>query len=266
MLYSLDQVALYLNRATILIKKAKGDLEYITGKKGTTIAASGLGAEETQCLSFGSAIWIANNDNGDTLIQMALLNKLGINTAEQLIDHVDRYQARVMATAKGAFVPAAMTAEESLLFAIASRHDADSAPGEKFAPAAPMELPPSVKNPEYKLTASGPAPSSGLVFVTGSFMAVGGGEGSEHAEQKLLVALSKSFGSVNGTVTISGCKMACSVCEKVLEDTAKELKSRNIALKYVNTYVNELRDKAKLSKKNAVNVKALDVALYFPVG
>ncbi len=266
MLYSLDQVALYLNRATILIKKAGGDLEYITGRRGTTITAFGKGAEETQCLSFGSAIWIANNDDQDTLLQLALLNKLGISTREQLMDHVDRYQGSVMTTFRGAFKVESMTAEETLLYLMATRNDVDRLPDERFAPPPAMTLPASARNPEYKLSASGPAPSSGIVFVTGSYAAQGGGDGGEHAEQKLLVALSKSFGSVNGTVTISGCKMACSICEKVLEDTALALRSRNIGLKYVNTHVNALRDSVGLSKKNSVRIKALDIEHYFPAG
>jgi hypothetical protein len=265
MLFSLDQVALYLNRAVLVIKGAGGSLKFLTGAEGATIPVVGARAEETQCLSFGNALWIANNDDNDTHTQMALLARLGIGTREALMDHVDEYQGSVMPMWRGAINIAEGTpAEVKLLHKLASRNDEDRAEGEKFSPpAANLILPrnPAV-NLSYKLGTGASPPTSGIVFVTGSYS--GNGGDALHAEQKLLAAMSQVAPNVTGAVTISGCKMACSTCEGVLDAVAERVSARGIALRYNNSAVNALRDEVGLRKKNSHGIRALDTAAYFP--
>ncbi|KPF41674.1 hypothetical protein D621_21480 [beta proteobacterium AAP51] len=256
----MDQVALYLNRATLLIKAAGGKISYITGNDATSVSCSGQRAEETQIASFGDAVWIANNDDADSSTQRELLDKLGISSSKELIDHVDNYQGRVLSSHKGAFTPGAMTPEETLLYKMATRSDAES--GTSLA--VPGTLAPAAKaaaNPSFKISGAGPAPTAGIVFVVGSYV---GGEGtSEHAEQKLLAALGKTPRAMSAAVTISGCKMACSTCKEVLDKAAARFKSSGGQLRFNNSIVGIWRDEAKLSKKHAKGIRSLDVAHYF---
>lgn len=261
MLYSFDQVALYLNRATLLIKASAGSLKFITGNDGTKVSYIGAKAEETQILTFGDAVWIANNDDNDSTTQREYLNKMGVSTRQELMDHVEAYQGRALKTHQGKFTEGGMTSEEKLLYRLASRNDQDRV--EKFS--YPGTLAPALvasANATYKLSAEGPPPSSGIVFVTGSYVGSGG---PEHAEQKLLAALSKCGGNVRGSVTISGCKMACSICEDVLDSAKEKLKNRFIQLNYNSSFVNSIRndEDVGLRKKNSHGIKALDTARYF---
>ena len=89
MLYSMVEVAIYLNVATNLIQKANGYLTYLTGDESVRITKTNSRTEETQILQiFSKAIWIANNEDSDTYMQKELLDKLSIDDYRDLIEHV----------------------------------------------------------------------------------------------------------------------------------------------------------------------------------
>ena len=91
----MNQVALYLNLATTRIKKDGNTLTYL-GLPGVELnVAPGREQQETQILFVRDALGIANNDDSDSLCQKALLEKLGVSTPDNLIEHVANYQGRV---------------------------------------------------------------------------------------------------------------------------------------------------------------------------
>src|SRR4051794_6307991 len=109
-----EKIALYLNLAAIKIKDGNGALRWLTGD-GTTIAYDNTTvSEETQCLAFGSALWIANNDDGDSIMQRTFLNRMGITKPAKLLKHVETYYTRLFSyhAATGALVTGGMTGKE----------------------------------------------------------------------------------------------------------------------------------------------------------
>jgi hypothetical protein len=73
-LYELAKVATYLNLATIKIKGEAGSLEWLTGNDNTIAYEDTAQSQETQCLSFGSTLWIANNEDRDTTTQKTFVD------------------------------------------------------------------------------------------------------------------------------------------------------------------------------------------------
>jgi hypothetical protein len=67
------------------------------------------------------------------------------------------------------------------------------------------------------------------VFIKGSYTGMTTTSGSEHAEQKLLAALSRCVHQAfDKTVPLSGCKMACSVCKDVISAAGTMLSLRRL--------------------------------------
>jgi hypothetical protein len=258
MLYSSVEIALYLNLATTAVKDAGGKLRYLTGNDLTTIQFQNTAqSEETQCLEFGTALWIANNDDGDTKTQQELMKKLGVSKRAELTDHVDNYASRLFPRHANQYVMNAMSAKQQLLYALTMRHGVVpfSAP---FVPdgAGAVE--------EHRLNAVG-APGTGLVFVVGNY--IGDVGGSCHAEQKLMAALGKylKLNTIVGSVTVSGIKMPCSYCEAALADVQTRLTAlgTQITLRTRNAYVDELRGEAGLNMAHPANIRMLDIDHYF---
>jgi hypothetical protein len=73
-----ETMALYLNVATDRLKTDQS-LRWLTGV-ATAFAVTRAPSQETQCMSVGGALWIANNDDADTATQQTFLEAMGINT------------------------------------------------------------------------------------------------------------------------------------------------------------------------------------------
>lgn len=266
MLYSNNQIALYLNLASGHIKR-DGHLRYLTGKPSPKLTGGG-NLQETQILFVRDALWIANNDDSDTLLQQSLLNMLGIGTPQALIEHVAAYQGRVFNRIKiqgeMQFDTPSGPAEE-VMEELCKLDELGNAKDIVY-PADMVGLPiGGVSNPKYKLTSPdgdrAKPPVSGIVFVVGNYE--GSGDGiNEHAEQKLLAALSRVPDSITGTLPLFGCKRQCSVCEDVFDRAMPRLRS---SYRYLNC---RAHSDTKITKYQAQahpsNIKALDVDQYFP--
>jgi hypothetical protein len=273
MLYSYNQVALYLNLAAARVAK-DGHLGYLTGSELPKVSGGGHDHQETQILFVNDdALWVANNDDADTLLQKAILEKLHIGTPEALIDHVQTYQTRVFKRRKNGaseiFTPRTSPAEILLAELVGTDyegnkrvlHDQNDYPAALWPlPAAPLG---GKKSSGYSLQSSGATPAlSGIVFITGRYEGKSGTGDNEHAEQKLLAALSRLPDNVRGRLDFYGCKQQCQTCKGVFDEAKPRLLSSYRFL------VCTAHDDAKVDNYQAQahpsNIKALDVDHYFP--
>jgi hypothetical protein len=258
MLYSNVEIALYLNLATLEIKSASGRLRYLTGNDTTTIPFQQTAqSEETQCVEFGSALWIANNDDGDTKTQQELMKKIGVSTRAELTDHVDKYASRLFPRHSNQYVTGGMSAKQKLLYSLTMRHGVLPLPA-PFVPAGAGAV------EEHRLGAVG-VPGTALVFVVGSY--TGDAGNSCHAEQKLMAALGKylKVNTIVGNVTVNGIKMPCAYCEAALADVQTRLTAlgTGITLRTRNAYIDDLRAEAGLNMSHPSNIRTLDIDTYF---
>ena len=264
MAYSMNQVALYLNLACSRVQ-ADGDMRYLTGRSGTGTLTGGGQNQETQILFVRDALWIANNDDADSQLQKKILEKLRVGTPEALVEHVDAFQSRVFKRRRNGreemFVPPASPAE-TLLFELAGLDDKGDAREVAYPDA--MDLPTTGAGAPagYSLGSGGKPPVSGILFVTGSYEGKDGTGDNEHAEQKLLAALSRVPDSIRGTLALYGCKRQCQVCADVFGEALPRLRA---SYRYVNC---RAHDDTKVSNYAAQahpsGIKALDVDRYFP--
>ena len=264
MAYSMNQVALYLNLAAKRVQ-ADGNLRYLTGNTNVALNGGGQGSE-TQILFVRDALWIANNDDADTRLQKAIVDRLGIDTPEALIEHVDAYQGRVFGRRRqgnNESYNVGTSPTATLLYELAGMDDAGESrdvpyPGNLVLPAAAAA--------NRVITIGAPnafhaPPVTGLVFIVGNYQASNNAP-NEHAEQKLLAALSQLPDNIRGTLALYGCKRACNVCATVVQDVTRKLRgeqrylnSRSHDDPHVNGYQNQF---------HAANIKSLDVDAYYP--
>lgn len=266
----MNQVALYLNLAAKRVHESR-NLSFLTGNNAIAMGAGGLG-QETQIMFVRNALWIANNDDADTRLQKSLLDRLGINTVDALIDHVDTYQGRVFGRRRQGGVDVyenRASPTERLLFELAG-YEEDGSARAAGVPYAANLVPPvrGVANPTYTIQGAAARraepPVNGIVFVLGNYDADEATRAAvnEHAEQKLLAALSSVPDAIRGTLALYGCKRACNVCARVLTAADARLRQER---RYLNT---RSHDDAHVenyqAQFHAENIKALDVAAYFP--
>jgi len=267
-----EQVALYLNAVATHLGETAGKLDKLVAGNKTITFSTGRN-EETQCLSVDGALWIANNDDADTNSQQAFLNAIGINNYDKLVEYIDQYQSLVLPSTKNSatLTMESLSPKKRLLYELATADGKNNLLTMQQLPQLPAN---PVSNPSYSLASNDPPPApkklgttwSNILFVKGSFDGKKTKAGSEHAEQKLLAALSRCTDRAFGKgVKVFGCKMACAVCETVLESAARKLSARGATLKYVDSVVDDLRnsDKVKLRKANPDGIKDLDVDAYF---
>lgn len=254
----LENVATYLNLAVRRTNQAAGDMAWLTG----VVSAYAVGAgqsEETQCLTFGSAMWIANNDDADTTLQRTMLNALGISKPAQLLRHVERYFTRVLNYHMGALAPGGHSAKQDLLL----RFNGGGAPAQAAV------CPPAGGGAcaAYGLASPGPPPSSGIVFVTGNYQSLPGAGVSYHAEQRLLAALGKYLQAktIVGQVTVGGVKTACNTCDAALQAVQARLAALHepVRLRYQNALADQHRVAVGLNPNNPPNIHQLDVNHYY---
>lgn len=264
MAYSMNQVALYLNLAAKRVQ-ADESLKYLTGNKTPKITGGGQGSE-TQILFVRDALWIANNDDADTRLQKAILDRLAIDTPDGLIDHVDAYQGRVFGRRRqgnNESYDVGTSPTATLLYELAGMDDLGASrdvpyPGDLVLPAAPAA--------NRLITIGAPnnfhaPPVTGIVFIVGNYQSSNDAP-NEHAEQKLLAALSRLPENIRGTLALYGCKRACNVCATVVQDVTRKLRgeqrylnSRSHDDPHVQGYQNQF---------HAANIKSLDVDAYYP--
>ena len=268
-LYSLNQVACYLNLAASRIAK-QGNISYLTDNAKDGLIGGAKQHQETQILLFGDpkskspTLWIANNDDADTHLQMNLLNKLGIITAESLIKHVSTYQGRLFKpsnyTKKNKDLCQEPTDPTGISLYQLALLEAESETLDYPKPLTLVEN--NTFNSEYQINLNNtPDSTKTLLFVTKSYIGLSPNTGEEHAEQKLLAALSK-LSSVNETLYFYGCKPPCVACKHVLLLVEQNQSKLKLKLKYDNH-----NDGAKYpAVKNSTSdtIKKLDVDKYFP--
>ena len=265
MLYNLTKTAIYLNQATTLINKSNGKLTYLTGDNSVTLQNfnSNSQTQETQCMAVGSALWIANNDDGDTDTQFELVNKLGIKQREALFRHVDKNGNLVLKTHSGQYNYQGMTAQEQVLHKMIDRK------GGRLKPPTFVTLGTPVTNLTYNISTSQSKPAtSGIVFIKGAYAGKSGDVSAKmHAEQKLLAALSKVFKDTGiRRAAVAGCKMPCCTCETVLKSTRKKISELDFHFWFEfenGQFVTDSRIDVKLNQVNATGVRGLDVDAYF---
>jgi hypothetical protein len=261
-----DQICLYLNLATTKTRAAAGDIGWLTGTAGTTIQVGASTSQETQCMVIGSCIWIANNEDVDTDFQFAFLNRLGIRSYAKLKEHVEAHQTRLLPIHAGKFnITDGAKPGEKLLARMTGTANRAAAVFPAFA----LPDQPDGGCQTYSLTSASAPPVSGIVFVKGSYIGAGGE--NEHAEQKLMAALGKylqgSGTSIYGKrLQVAGCKSACQTCRGVLQNIAGRLLvgiSRT-RLSFDDPELVDARNGVGMGPAHPSNIKALDVAHYFP--
>lgn len=260
-----ERIAVFLNLACDRVTKDNGKLKFITGKDTPSIRKGGRQNQETQILWFKDVIWIANNDDADTEMMRDYCDALGINTVDGLESHVDTYNTAVLPTHRGALNLRGISPKEELCVALLEAEMPSGTTRSDLTVPDPLDTSAitSVSNQTYKLSSSNAPPTKGIVFVYGNYTGDTVTSGSEHAEQKLLAALSKADTTVNGGVRITGCKSPCSVCQKVLDEVHLRLGRSLIALKYNNTAMDTIRSVAGLAKCSPSGIKDLRVDDYF---
>jgi len=258
-----EMIALYLNLASLRIAKDGNKLKFLTGAETPTITCGYSESHETQIMWCREMMWIANNDDAVSATQRSLLNLVGAGTVDELVAHVERYATRVFKMAQGGIVRGNMTEKEKVLLKLISL---ETGVEEKdIAEQAVMNLTgvAPASNGTYSINSPNAPPATGITFVTGNYIGKVCPDGPVHAEQKLLVALSKAPTTVHGGVHLTGCKSPCTSCAKVLKETLSLTENRLFSLKYRNPEMDALRKDAGLGVFSATGIRELDVAKVF---
>jgi hypothetical protein len=259
-LYELAKIATYLNLATLKIKAGgAGSLNWLTDTAATIAFEATAQSQETQCLGFGSTLWIANNEDRDTITQRTFVNRLGIKNAQKLLQHVERYGRRTLTFHAGQLNVGALTMKQRFMRSLVAGVHLDQ--GNAYVlPAA------GVANGTLDISGEGRPAVSAIVFVEGAYE--GDGNDALHAEQKLIAALGKLIesGTVpRGEVSVGGVKSACGTCSRVLQATRRRLNELKLGiyLQFENARADRLRTEADLNPDNNDDIRALDIDTYF---
>ena len=255
-LLSLAKIATYLN---LVATKAgtTDELEWLTGRKTDKITVTAaVQHEETQCMSFGSTLWIANNADADTKTQQSFVNKIGVAKPHLLLQHVEKYGSRLLPTWQGAISVNAFTPKAHLLYLLL---------GSPAKIAKAYTLPGAAACGSYALDPNTTPSIGGIVFVRGTY---DGTVGSTHAEQKLLAALGVYLQradpkSIPGELHCGGTKAACTECKTALTAVQSKLKATKV-LKFDDGAVKDHRTTSGLNDAHPSNISGLTVATYFP--
>jgi hypothetical protein len=262
MLRTLEAISTYLNLVSDILRSSR-NWEFLTGTStacGFTPAASAN--QETQCLSFGSTFWIANNDDVDSDVQKRYLEAVGVSTAEDLRRHVAKYAKRALK-----------------FHGTTMRQTHQRSPGEKFLYALGgvtdgsdrgdvlAVLPRNGVIASYALgtvTKTEAPPVAQVVVVTGDYDGTGGS--AMHAEQKLVAALGRSIRQYPGTfgIKVAGLKRPCGTCSPVLAAVKKKLEDRSpsVDLDYGSS-IGSARDGTGLGVDTPPGIRTLNVDAYY---
>jgi hypothetical protein len=252
-LTDLRMIATYLN---VMVMRDDGDLAWLTETNASFAISKNTVHDETQCLYFTDALWLANNVDADSTTQQTFLEMLGIDSAAALKTHVTTYGARVlkrMTMKKDAIQPSAFKGKPKEV----RLHEYLQKPA-KF----PAKLASYSKCglSEFSLTGTGSPASSNITFVHGDYATAKSKGGTCHAEQKLIAALGiylKSAKSKPGEIFIAGVKPACVACSAVLKELEKV-----VSVKYVAG--SAVKEGSEWAQKKSDVAAVLDFDTYFP--
>jgi len=268
----LANIAVYLNLACKKIKKDENLLKYLMGQNtAQTITSPTDSNEETQCLQVGWTLWIANNNDDDTIAQKELLNKLGVDKVHKLVEHVAFYRLRLFEIHNNNVVLSSDNLKEKLLYELIKTDHIDiNKQFTQIDTKAPLitTLPQAVKNKVYKLGSLNTGNlegNSGIVFVIGNYKTDNNSGSKFHAEQKLLAALGELWkkNPCHKRVYIQGCKGACNACKDVLKKVNRKIVEKRFG--YINEVVQSKRYEVNLNdRSNVTGVAQLKINHYFP--
>ena len=257
-----EQASLYLNLATALLNSNKGSLEFLTGNKTHKIDGvnESSDSQETQVLTFGTSIWIANNDDTDSATQEKFLKKIGVTTRDGLLTHVETYRSRVLGRwGTKVWDTHQKAPKEKYLFGLVGTDKKKTLGGAMASP------PGNGAVTVYSLTSTLPPASVPILIVTGAYTGEGGT--LYHAEQKLIAAFGryvKQNPSVYAAV-VAGNKPACTKCDSVLAAVATRLGQleRVSTLTYTRT-ASSAHTAAGLGVDDPAGVCKADIDTYYP--
>jgi hypothetical protein len=249
----LDELRLisgYLNVVATKVAAGTLTLRWLTGGTETI---TGLTAdarhEETQGLSFGGTLWIANNGDNDSNVQQAFLNWAGISLPGQLLTHAKTYSVMALPFHAGALSVARIARDEDRVLYAALQATGASLTANTFTTAG------TVACGDFNLATAGGAPGRGaIVFVTGDYQCTAAGGNSCHAEQKLLGAMGRVLASGKDFYTVArvaGTKPPCKTCRQVIDA--------------VLAIIPGLRFDTTQGRQNVNGITKLDVSHYFTV-
>ena len=264
-----EEASLYLNLATSILNANKGSLEFLTGNKTYSIdgVKKSSMSQETQVLTFGTSIWIANNDDDDSAVQKKFLEKIGVTTRDGLLTHVETYRKRVLGKhgTKVWDTHQKRPKEKYLYSLVTPSVDLGESASKKTLGAAMAVLPGGGAVTNYSLTSTSAPPSVPILMVTGAYTGEGGT--SYHAEQKLIAAFGRYVAQNPSTyaVVVAGNKPACSKCDGVLAAAATRLGALEhpSTLTYTRT-VSEARRNAGLGVDDPAGICKADIDTYYP--
>lgn len=260
----LETIATFLNLVASRVKAEGGSITWFTTTGDPITAPTGTASQETQCMSVLNAIWIANNDDGDSTTQLQFLNTLGIKTQAALEKLASEYGTRVLrwhgTEPRVTLVTtgAAVSPKQKVMLSLLG--------GGTPTLAGKFIKKDKVANRAYALNSPSTPSTSGIVFVTGEYD--GNAGTAMHAEQKLLAALGTHLQANNtrGRVTVGGCKMACATCSTALTNVRARLTAHYplTNLHWENAIVDGYRRDAGIGADSNGGIRLIDAASYFP--
>ena len=263
MLRTLEAISTYLNLVSDILR-ATTNYQFLTGTSTPcTFTVRPSPNQETQCLSFGTTFWIANNNDVDSDVQKRYLEAVGVKTAEDLRRHVTKYAKRVLKFHGTTIRPSHQRSPtERFVYALAGVTD-----GSERGDALPV-LPNGGVVESYDLGTvlkTEAPPVAQIVIITGTYDGTGGE--ALHAEQKLVAALGRSIRQYPGTfgVKVAGVKRPCGTCEPVLAAVKRKLEARTppVDLDYSNS-VGSARAGTGLGEDTPPGIRSLNVDAYYP--
>ena len=248
-LSELNLISAYLNAVATKVDGGTLSLEWLTGDP--THSITGLTPdghhEETQCLSFGGTLWIANNGDNDSAVQQAFLNWAGISSPAALLAHAKNHGIMAMPFHAGRLrLTGNMTDEQTVLLA-ALRATGGMVSVNRFARTGTSSC------ARFNLGSNGTPARGAIIFVIGSYECDSNGGSSCHAEQKLLAAsgfLHRTGTDVYVSSRVGGTKPPCRTCRTVLDSVQT---NKMPGLQFDTTQ----------GRQNVVGIKKLDVGHYF---
>lgn len=222
--------------------------------------------QETQVLSFGSELWIANNSDEDTVVQLKFLETHAVFTPATLAKFVDYSQVKVLSKGNFGVVPSSFTPKQKLLFALMEQDGfvkKDDKDIEIILPDKPSKDSPKFQHELFKLNSEANLYrrvhlGQRIVFVVGDYKQVGDCA-KFHAEQKLVAAALHHKIYFNGnTIKVMGCKTACKTCDEAL------CKAANGPLRHLHfrSDIDDIRPKFGLGTDSPPGIALLDTDAY----
>lgn len=249
-------ISLYLN---LLISKLRSELAsnshgWVRSKLGISSVSSN-DSQETQCLiGGGGELWIANNFDTASEMQMTVLNYLGITSKTKLLKHIEQYKTWVVNSHLGKVNLDGATSKQQVFCRMETICKDDAVCDD---PAFDFDHGAAVS--QHKLSSGSTPADSKIQFIMGNYRSTNAYT-KFHAEQKLLAALKKY--NKAGNYYINGCKMPCTTCRPVLIDAQTSLGTSNIRIAFADKALNGWRGDCGLATVTASDIAIVDLGSY----